>query len=92
VRRYPWYSNEYGDVDDVGLTIVWQRGPLDLEVNGASPDMIVRAMMNKFEMWIKDQPSSENVAIHEHLSAILGLLDERTRDRARRGVVGTDQP
>jgi hypothetical protein len=92
MRRYPWYTNELGDVEDVGLYITWQRGPLDKEINGASPDMVVRALAHKFELWQQNTPCVENAHILNSLNSILANLDKRTRDRARRGVMGTEEP
>lgn len=91
MKRFPWFTNEHADVDDIGLMIQWQRGPLDVDINGASPDMIIRAMIRKFELWNETMWCSENADIIIHLHECLTLLDNRTRDRARRGVMGTNE-
>jgi len=91
MKRYPWFANEFADVDDMGLNIRWQRGPLDVDVNGASPDMVIRALIRKFELWQGEWPCEENANILSYLEVCLGELDKRTRDRARRGVMGRNE-
>jgi len=38
----------------------------------------------------RDRPCPQNAEVILHLRAILGLFDERTRERNNRGVLGTD--
>lgn len=75
-----------------GTLIRWQEGPLSEGVNGATPDLIVRALNHRMESWQSSTPSEHNAAIIRSLNSILATLDERTRDRYRRGVMGTKDP
>lgn len=74
-----------------GLTIQWQRGPLDRGVNGATPDLVIRALIERFEEFQRTVPCLENAMAIVKLQNVLGLMDDRTKDRYRRGVMGTVQ-
>lgn len=91
MKRWPWFTNEHGDVADTGLSIIWQKGPLAEGVNGCTPDLVLRALVRKFELWQTSVPCSENQDILRLLELCLGLLDVRIRDRAVRGVMGTQE-
>jgi hypothetical protein len=81
-----------GSTLSLGLNIQWQNGPLPQ--NGAIVEDVIFAAINRLETF-QDNEHSENAynaqAI-KYLENALSTLDERTRDRQRRGVEGKYQP
>jgi hypothetical protein len=78
-----------------GLLIEWQEGPFQASPtgpNGSMPEQPVRALIHRINHLQELMPCPQNPKILEHLNAVLGLLDERTRDRNSRGVLGTANP
>lgn len=77
-----------------GLTIQWQEGPFaeSFGPNGSMPEQPVRALIHRIEDLQQTMPCEQNSEIIRHLHAVLGLFDERTRDRNQRGVLGTRVP
>jgi hypothetical protein len=77
-----------------GLSITWQNGPFidTFGPNGSMPEQPVRALIHRIEDLQTTMPCDQNPEIIRHLNAILGLFDERTRDRNKRGVLGTAVP
>jgi hypothetical protein len=77
------------------MRIIWQEGPFRESwdgPNGAMPELPVRALLHRIEDLDQQIPCPQNRRIIEHLNAILGLFDERTRERNGRGVLGTRLP
>jgi len=71
-------------------TYEWQEGTfLEVGKNGSMLEQPVRALIHRVNDLHEHRPCPQNPKIIEHLNAILGLLDERTRERNRRGVLGT---
>lgn len=91
MKRFPQFVSEHADVASIGLHLHWQRGFLADGVNGATPDLVVRALIRKFELFQQQVPCSQNAAILVHLHSILHELDYRTRERQILGVLGTDK-
>lgn len=89
MHQYPTLTNGIHSGD--GMVIAWQNGPVSEGVNGALPDLVVRALLERIEEFQKTVPCKENTAIIGHLREILALLDARTRDRYRRGVMGSSE-
>lgn len=77
-----------------GLRIQWQDGPFveSFGQNGSMPEQPVRALIHRLEDMQQYMPCVQNIEIIQHCNAILALFDERTRDRNRRGVLGTRSP
>lgn len=98
MHQYPGYSlNEDGQKvsTGTGLRIVWQEGPFQNSPagpNGSMPEQPVRALLHRIEDLDQTLPCPQNRQIIQHLNAVLGLMDERTRDRNARGVLGTVRP
>lgn len=92
MHQFPWYSVENGRKvsTGTGLRIEWQEGPfVEAGPNGSMPEQPVRALLHRIEDLDQALPCPQNRKIIEHLNAILGLFDERTRERNARGVLGT---
>lgn len=92
MHQFPWYQVENGRKVSVGtgLRIEWQEGPfLENGPDGSMPEQPVRALLHRIEDLDAALPCPQNRKIVEHLNAILGLFDERTRERNARGVLGT---
>ena len=90
-----------GMVDGLGLSIRWQAGPLGkegtdrLEPNGAFVETVIAAALQRIE-WYQEVSEGkfaceENRQSIIYLNKVLGLLDQRTKDRQQRGVEGTHQ-
>lgn len=90
-----------GSVHGLGLEIAWQEGPLGEEgpdreaPNGAFVETVVAAALQRIE-WYQEVGGGkfrceENVQAITYLRNALLSLDQRTKDRQRRGVEGTHQ-
>ncbi len=87
-----------GFVNGVGLSIVWQDGPLGrgedrVEPNGAFVETVLAAVKQRIEFY---QTASEGrFACHENADVIASLeyclrrMDDRTKAREARAVEGT---
>ena len=92
MHMYPWYGVENGQhvSSGVGMRIEWQEGPfVEAGKNGSMLEQPVRALLHRIEDLHATLPCPQNREIINHLNAVLGLLDERTRDRHHRQVLGT---
>jgi len=92
VHQYPTYAREGGQMvsTGTGMRIEWQEGPfVQAGLNGSMPEQPVRALMHRIEDLDSQLPCPENREILRHLAEILGLFDQRTRERNARGVLGT---
>ena len=103
MHQYPTYAREGNQMVSTCTTpagaevmrITWQEGPFrdnPWGPNGAMPELPVRALLHRIEHLNESLPCPQNRRIIEHLNAILGLFDERTRERNGRGVLGTKLP
>ena len=97
MHQYPTYGIENGQHVSTGkgLRIEWQEGPFLESWNGPTGAMLeqpVRALLHRVADLHQHLPCPQNPQIAEHLNAILGLLDERTRERNSRGVLGSTKP
>ena len=83
-----------------GVDIKWQDGPLAVEgfrkkPNGAFVETVLAIVKNRIEFY--QRASKGKFACRENQMAIAAIaqalywLDQRTRDRERRGVEGTHQ-
>jgi hypothetical protein len=73
-----------------GMRIAWQEGTfMQAGKNGAMLELPVRALLHRIADLNATRPCKQNNEIVQHLNAVLGLLDERTRERNARGVLGT---
>lgn len=83
-----------GFVEDIGLAIRWQSGPLGSgefrqEQNGAMVEDVIDAAMSRIKFFQSGKfPCQENAEALRHLEAAMGCLAARTADRVRRGVEG----
>jgi len=92
MHMYPSYVVENGQKISTGegMRIVWQEGPfVEVGKNGSMLEQPVRALLHRIEDLNATLPCPQNREIINHLNAVLGLLDERTRDRHQRQVLGT---
>jgi hypothetical protein len=92
MHMYPSYVVENGQKVSIGegMRIVWQEGPfVEVGKNGSMLEQPVRALLHRVEDLNAALPCPQNREIINHLNAVLGLLDERTRDRHNRQVLGT---
>lgn len=98
MHQFPDYTPAHDGMPPLsegkGLRIQWQDGPFaeTFGPNGSMPEQPVRALLHRIEDLQRTMPCEQNPAIIRHLNAILGLFDERTRDRNMRGVLGTRVP
>ena len=90
MHQYPTITPDGATAE--GLAIRWQQGPIGTAFNGASVEVIIRAAIGRIEQLNADMPCEENRAALANLNAALASLDARTRDRYRRGVMGTAAP
>jgi hypothetical protein len=89
---YPEYVVENGRhiSTGFGMRIEWQEGPfMTASKNGAMLELPVRALIHRVEDLHRTLPCEQNFEIIQHLNMVLRLLDDRTRERNRRGVLGT---
>jgi hypothetical protein len=74
----------------VGMDIHWQQGPIvDNRANGSTVEQPIRAAIARLVDLDQQVPCEENRQAIERLHDALAFLDRRTRDRATRGVMGT---
>jgi len=94
MHQYPTYARDGGQMvsTGTGMTIRWQEGPfVEVGLNGSMPEQPVRALLHRIEDLDSRLPCPENREVIAHLNQILGLFDQRTRNRNSRGVLGTSQ-
>ena len=77
-----------------GIDIRWQQGPVIGErLNGARVEGVIRAAVFRLQDFQCGPTATDyNRQAIEHLNAAIGLLQQRTADRYRRGVIGTERP
>jgi hypothetical protein len=98
MHQFPDYTPEHDGQPAVsagrGLLITWQDGPFQSSFgpNGSMPEQPVRALIHRITDLHSRIPCVQNQEIIVHLNAVLGLLDERARERNSRGVLGTLEP
>jgi hypothetical protein len=86
-----------GDTHGCGFHIRWQDGPLNVngersEPNGAFVETVIAACAGRIDFYQHSKFNSpHNAKALLHLGLALEALDNRTRDRERRGVEGTHQ-
>ena len=77
----------------VGMSIVWQQGAMENGVNGAMPEMPLRAVVARLEYFQRMGPMSEyNQIAIDRINDAIAALNARIADRHDRGVIGTNQP
>lgn len=85
-----------GFTEATGISIRWQAGPRgqgadEQEANGAEVEDVIRAAISRLEFYQRSRfACEENRLALEHLRYALTRLDQRTLDRQRRGVAGTN--
>jgi hypothetical protein len=99
MHQYPTYAREPGQQPwdpghmvstGTGMRIEWQEGTfVGTGLNGSMPEQPVRALIHRMEDLNARLPCPQNLEILSHLRQILGLFDERTKERNARGVLGT---
>ena len=78
-----------------GFTIAWQRGPLGRgptrkSPNGAFVEDIIEAVIGRLDFYQNSEfVCEENTKALYHLRRARDVLNERTKERERRGVEGT---
>ena len=77
-----------------GIDIRWQQGPVVGErLNGARVEGVIRAAVFRLQDFQAGPTAcDENRQAIEHLNAAIYLLQQRTADRYRRKVIGTEKP
>jgi hypothetical protein len=86
-----------GVTDGIGLSIIWQNGPLAVDgerkpPNGAFVEDVIAAAIGRIEFYQRSEfHCVENAVALGHLLAAAEILAERTRGRERRGVEGTHE-
>jgi len=73
-----------------GLNIKWQDGPIGDEFNGASVEVVLRAAAARLTQLNEKQHSIYNMKAISYINSAIAALDNRTRDRFNRGVLGTE--
>ena len=90
MRQIPY--NTPGMCDGIGLHVSWQQGPIvDGRANGSTVEQVIRAAIYRLDDLEAHLPHSGNRAAIDCLYTALARLEERTRDRAARGVMGTSE-
>ena len=86
-----------GSVSGVGISILWQNGPLGrgtdrLEPNGAFVEGVIAAAIQRIAYYQASKfGCRENAIALTHLETALLWLNKRTADREARAVEGTHQ-
>ncbi len=87
-----------GDTKGLGLSIIWQRGPLrtaDGEVkepNGCFVETVIEAAVDRLEYYQHTKFASDfNEEAIEHLQNAIAALERRTASRVERNVEGTHE-
>ncbi len=85
-----------GRVAGLGFEINWQAGPLrepdgtERKPNGAFVEDVLEACLQRLQFFASGKfPSRQNSLAITKLEEALFWLDDRTRERQRRGVEGT---
>lgn len=84
-----------GEVDGIGLHIVWQDGPLGrgenrLEHNGAFVESVIYAAKQRLEFYQNSKfKCKENEDAIMYLENALLVLNDRTARREAKGIEGT---
>ncbi len=84
-----------GNVDCIGLTIMWQSGPLGRGdgrkmPNGAFVETVIQAALQRIEHYQTTKfKSVENAKALASLESAMLYLHKRTQDREKREVEGT---
>lgn len=97
MRQHPIHNTEDGlepaRTRDVGIDIRWQHGAVtDDRLNGAMIEGVILAVISRLEEVQLRVPHEGNKKALVSLYNALQWLEARTRDRARRGVLGTMKP
>ena len=89
---HQFVSHFDGKTTAVGIDITWHQGPIVPNgLNGARVDGVIRAAMARLEEYQAGPlRCDENRRALECLNAALACLDERTRERNQRGVLGQE--
>ena len=97
MHQFPATTDERSTAE--GLTIIWQQGPLgaknfgDPIFNGATIEVVIRAALDRLAYYQRGATACpENNQAIAHLQMALRALDDRTIDRFRRTVIGTEVP
>jgi hypothetical protein len=90
MHQYPDYDMP-GVASGPGMMIRWQEGPVAEGVNGALPELPIRAVLEHMGELQDRVPCDENGRVIRLLHEVLWLLDARTRERHGRGVLGTEE-
>ena len=85
--QQPWTTAE-------GILIKWQVGSCKgVPLNGARIEGVIRAAIFRLEDYQRGPTAcDENRRAIEHLNEAVHLLQQRTAERYRRGVIGTELP
>lgn len=77
-----------------GISIKWQVGTCKGQsLNGARIEGVIRAAMFRLEDYQRGPTACEqNRLAIGHLQEAIHLLQQRTAERYRRGVIGTERP
>lgn len=86
-----------GETHGLGIDIVWQNGPLNVdgvrrEPNGAFVEGVIEAALGRLEFYQRSEfRCRENALAITKLEEALHWCRHRTADRERRGVEGTHE-
>jgi len=72
-----------------GLAVRWQDGPIGDGFNGATVEVLIRAAHMRLEEFQRSPLAcSQNREALGMLISALAVLDDRTRERYKRGILG----
>ena len=93
MKQIPSYNPQTSTSTGTGLHVQWQNGPMvEGNENGATVELLIRACVQRLEGLDSFVPSDYNRTAIQHLNDAIVALENRTKDRARRGVMGTQYP
>jgi hypothetical protein len=92
MHQYPTYFPIDEKSDGPGIQIDWQKGPIGERFNGATPEGVIRCVIDRLTYFQSQLPCAENIKALACLHEAMGHLDTRTRERFLRGVMGTNEP
>ena len=78
-----------GFYQDIGIDITWQKGPMDVERNGATMEDVILAILVRLEAFQNTGlKCAENDEAMDHLRKAKAAFDRRTAARREQDVEG----
>jgi hypothetical protein len=100
VKQIPTYTPEWNGSGVIqenaistgkGVLISWQNGAMNLEENGATVELVLRACIDRLAALNTKLPHKENPVAVRHITSAIAALERRTADRSKRSVLGSMQ-